>query len=221
MFEANRPLKLLAESLPTPLVLHAGISAPCKSTAEVAHRFDPLNDHRWDAFLARHPRASLFHSTPWLKALNQTYGYPVIGYTTAAPNEELTNAMVFCRVESWLTGQRLVSLPFSDHCEPLVEQQDDLQALIASVEEETRREKWRYFEVRPLTPIQASTSLRLTTLGYRFHELDLRPDLATIFANLHKDSTQRKIRRPNCRSGARNSFCRRSENCWSIASISA
>ena len=85
------------------------------------HRFEPLNDARWDEFLGRHSRASLFHSTPWLKALNQTYDYPVVGYTTCEPGEELKNALVFCRVESWLTGRRLVSLPFSDHCEPLVD----------------------------------------------------------------------------------------------------
>ena len=35
------------------------------------------------------------------------------------PDEPLENGFLFCRVESWLTGRRLVSLPFSDHCEPL------------------------------------------------------------------------------------------------------
>jgi CelD/BcsL family acetyltransferase involved in cellulose biosynthesis len=137
----------------------------------------------------------LFHSSPWLKALNQTYGYQVVGYTTSAPSEELKNAMVFCRVESWLTGRRLVSLPFSDHCEPLVDRQEDLQALIAALEEETRREKWRYIEMRPLTPMEIATSLHVATTHYSFHELDLRSDLGTIFGNLHKDSVQRKIRR--------------------------
>ena len=144
--------------------------------------------------MSRHPRASLFHSSPWLKALNETYGYEVVGYTTSAPNEELENALVFCRVESWLTGRRLVSLPFSDHCEPLVDRQEDLQALIASLEEETRREKWNYVEMRPLTQLAVATPLRPTT-HYTFHELDLQADLETIFGNLHKDSIQRKIRR--------------------------
>lgn len=119
----------------------------------------------------------------------------MVGYTTSAPDEELTNALIFGRVESWLTGRRLVSLPFSDHCEPLVDQQHDLQALIAAVEEETRNEKWRYFEIRPLTPMKIATSLHTTTTHYTFHELDLQSDLETIFQNLHKDSIQRKIRR--------------------------
>lgn len=103
--------------------------------------------------------------------------------------------MVFCRVDSWLTGSRLVSLPFSDHCEPLVDRQEDLQVLIAALEERSEREKWRYIEVRPLTPMMVATRLHTATTRYTFHELDLRCDLETIFANLHKDSIQRKIRR--------------------------
>jgi hypothetical protein len=34
--------------------------------------------------------------------------------------------LVFCRVRSWLTGRRSISLPFSDHCEPLVESHEAL-----------------------------------------------------------------------------------------------
>lgn len=169
--------------------------APSTCIHRAAHGFEPLNDPRWDIFLTRHSSASVFHSSPWLKALNQTYGYPVVGYTTSAPGEDLENALVFCRVESWLTGRRLVSLPFSDHCEPLVDRNEDLQILVNAVEEETRREKWRYVEIRPLTPLTVTTSLHVATTQYSFHELDLRFDLETIFRNLHKDSIQRKIRR--------------------------
>jgi len=172
-----------------------GVSAGSKPVRRIAHRFYPLSDDRWDRFLCKHERASLFHSSPWLKALNLTYGYRVVGYTTSVPGEELQNAMVFCQVESWLTGRRLVSLPFSDHCEPLVDREEDLHVLIAAIEEETRREKWRYFEIRPLTPMTVATSLHTATTHYTFHELDLQSDLETIFANLHKDSIQRKIRR--------------------------
>jgi Acetyltransferase (GNAT) domain len=166
-----------------------------ESVCRGVHQFDPLNDPRWDLFVSQHPRASVFHSSPWLKALNRTYGYPVIGYTTSAPGEALESAMVFCRIESWLTGRRLVSLPFSDHCDPLIDRQEDLQTLVAALEAEIQHEKWRYVEVRPLEPLSVATSLDSTARTYSFHELDLRFSLETIFRNLHKDSIQRKILR--------------------------
>lgn len=195
MFENNNKNRAMTEGQHTAAAVCSEAPTESKSGRLVAHRFEPLTDARWDSFVSRHPRASLFHSSPWLKALNRTYGYEVIGYTTSAPSEELENAMIFCRIESWLTGRRLVSLPFSDHCEPLVDRQDDLQVLVTSLEEDTRRAKWRYVEVRPLAPMDVATSLHSTNIHYNFFEIDLRPNLETIFGNLHKDSIQRKIRR--------------------------
>src|SRR5215467_14482639 len=83
------------------------------------YQLDPIKDLRWAALVEKHPHASVFHSVAWLQALRNTYGYEPVVFTTSPPHAELTNAMVFCRIESWLTGRRLVSLPFSDHCEPL------------------------------------------------------------------------------------------------------
>jgi len=99
------------------------------SGPNVAHGIDPLEDRRWDEFVQRHPRASLFHSRAWLEALSRTYRYKPIAFTTSPAGQRLENGILFCQVESWLTGRRLVSLPFSDHCEPLVDTEEDLDAI--------------------------------------------------------------------------------------------
>ncbi len=159
------------------------------------YSIDPLEDSRWDGFLERHARASVFHSTGWLTALSRTYGYKPMAYTTSAPDQDLDNALVFCRVESWLTGRRLVSLPFSDHCEPLASTAEELEVLGAALEREYRRGRWSYLEMRPLRPFELPTFLRHTEVAYAFHQLDLGPSLDNVFHNFHKNSTQRKIRR--------------------------
>lgn len=158
------------------------------------HRIDPLQDKRWNEFLGRHPGSSVFHTAAWLEALQRTYRYQPIVYTTSSPDVDLQNGLVFCRVESWLTGRRLVSLPFSDHCEPLWENVDPA-VFSALLEEQLRTEKWRYIEIRPLHLLETTTTLQQTSHDYCFHQLDLSPDLDTLFHNFHKDSTQRKIRR--------------------------
>ncbi len=159
----------------------------------VAHCIDPLKDRRWDEFVWKHPRASVFHSAAWLEALSRTYRYTPVAYTTSPAGQELENGMVFCRVESWLTGRRLVSLPFSDHCEPLVDAPEDTEFIAAALEREFYREQWRYIEMRPLRRFELTTSLPQATIPYTFHLLDLQPDLDTLFRNCHKNSTQRKI----------------------------
>lgn len=163
--------------------------------SEAAHCIEPLNDPRWDGFLQKHPRASLFHSSPWLRALSRTYGYRPIAYTTSTAGVDLRNAIVLCRVDSWLTGRRLVSLPFSDHCEPLVDTVEDQDILTGALEGEVERGCCRYLEIRPLADFELVTPLRHATATYAFHQLDLRPSLDAIFRNFHKNSTQRKIRR--------------------------
>jgi CelD/BcsL family acetyltransferase involved in cellulose biosynthesis len=164
-------------------------------TSKMLYRIEPLKDSRWEKFLELHPRASVFHSPAWLEALSRTYGYQSIAYTTSPPDEDLQNGIVFCRVESWLTGRRLVSLPFSDHCELLVDKPEDLQTLVAGLEQELRNESWRYIEIRPRKLVEITSPLCRPTAKYSFHQLSLEPDLDTIFRNCHKDSTQRKILR--------------------------
>ena len=56
-------------------------------------------------------------------------GYQPVAFTTCAPAAELRNAVVFCEIQSWLTGSRLVSLPFSDHCDPLVDDRDQFASI--------------------------------------------------------------------------------------------
>jgi len=170
------------------------------------YQVDPLQDERWDAFVERHSKTSIFHTQGWLRALHLTYGYEPFVVTTTPPEEELTNGFPFCRVNSWLTGRRIVSLPFSDHCQPLVENPTDLTQLVSSLEDCLEREDCSYLEVQfsvqdafgeqmlrnlrtrptPLQNCQTETSY--------LHTLDLRPQLSELFVNFHKSCIQRRIR---------------------------
>jgi CelD/BcsL family acetyltransferase involved in cellulose biosynthesis len=171
------------------------LAAKMEHAASNVYEIDPLCDPRWTALLERHPRASVFHSANWLRALRRTYDYEPVAITTSPPGDGLTNGLVSCRIKSWLTGRRLVSLPFSDHCEPLVDDAADLKVLVRALEQLSRREQLRYIEIRPLRSYECSTSLFRSTYTYCFHQLDLRPDCDVLFRGFHKDSTQRKIRR--------------------------
>jgi predicted N-acyltransferase len=173
------------------------VSSEARLTQELRpiHEFQPLTDPRWDEFLQRHPCSSIFHTVEWLETLHRTYGYEPVAFTTSRPGTDLLNAAVFCRVESWLTGRRLVSLPFSDHCDLLADTVTDLTAIVSVLREQLHRDNLLYIEARPLrTPDQAALEPN-STFSYCFHQIDLRPDLETLLRNCHKNSTQRKISR--------------------------
>jgi GNAT acetyltransferase-like protein len=159
------------------------------------YTFDPLTDRRWPAFVGEHPLASVFHTHEWLDALRRTHGYVPVAYTTSPPTDRLSNAIVLCEIRSWLTGRRLVSLPFSDHCQPLIEQPADQDAIAAHLRRAVDSGDWKYVESRPLTANLADLGGMGRASAFCFHSLDLHPPLEVLFQRCHKDSIQRKIRR--------------------------
>lgn len=161
----------------------------------MVYHFNPLEDKRWSEFVAIHPNSSVFHTTMWLKALQETYGYKPLVITTTPPDGKLCNGLLFCHVESWLTGHRLVSLPFSDHCQPLVDHPHAMIDILRGTEERFHNGRLRYIELRPIQPLPGTTDSFREGQEYCLHQLDLRPSVDMIFSRFHKDSTQRKIRR--------------------------
>jgi len=159
------------------------------------HTLNPLADSRWADLVARDPRASAFHEPGWLEALARTYGYEPFVITSASPGKALRNGMVLCRVSSWLTRNRLVSLPFSDHCDPLVEDPRDLTTFVEFLKQETTSQRGRYLELRPAYDLAGTNTELAESRSYCWHVLDLTPSLQEIFENFHPDSIQRKIRR--------------------------
>jgi hypothetical protein len=156
---------------------------------------NPLDDSRWPGLIQKNPAASVFHSVQWLSALSSAYNYEPMACTMCEPSAELSSAIVFCKVKSWLTGSRLVSLPFSDHCEPLVNTASGFDDLLLGVQKEVDAGRWGYCEVRPVHFEPGSLTKLHQSGQYYLHVIDLRPSIDAIFRNFHKNSVQRKIRR--------------------------
>lgn len=170
-------------------------SPTAQSQAPSVYEINPLSDARWEIFTARHPRASVFHSISWLRALQMAYGYEPLVVTTCPPGTALDNGILFCRVQSWLTGWRFVSLPFSDHCEPLADDSSTLDSLLLHMRHYVDSPRWKYIEIRPVVHQPGSETGLRKFRTYRFHRLDLTRSKQELFHSFHKDCVQRKIRR--------------------------
>jgi hypothetical protein len=169
-----------------------------RSSPHAISLIDPLQDSRWSAFVANHPRASVFHTPGWLEALRRTYGFKPEAYTTSPSMGALTDAFLFVPIRSWLTGRRIVSLPFADHCAPLVSSPEALSSILRHLRTTLDRDKFKYVEFRPTDAEFASQAIRCgfePARYYYLHRVDLRPSLDVIFRSMDKDSVQRRIRR--------------------------
>ena len=177
--------------------MSAGPAAPKpvgpRRLSQRVYTLDPIQDARWDAFVDAHPAASVFHLRSWVEALQSSYAYQPVVYTTSPPDAPLTNGVLLCAVRSWLTGSRLVSVPFADHCEPLVTLPEDRAAILNALVAASR--DWKYVELRPRTPSPWNAPGLGESASFRFHALDLRPALEDLLRRAHPSAIQRKIHR--------------------------
>lgn len=86
---------------------------------------DTARRHDLRGALDEHPFASLFSSPRWLEVLEQSYGFEVRAVCTAGPR---SGVLFYVHVDD-IRGERLVSLPFSDYCDPLVDDRRSWQQL--------------------------------------------------------------------------------------------
>ena len=151
---------------------------------------DPITDPSWADLLERAPDATAFHEPAWLELLRTTYGYAVTACGVRGDDGRLTAGLPIAEVMSRFTGSRLVALPFSDLCPPLVvagAPQALGEALVAF-------QAWRGL---PLEVRGTGGALARADPGERFrhHVLALAPDVAVIERRFAKAQIMRGVRR--------------------------
>ena len=109
---------------------------------------DPTTDWRWEA-LSRAGGASLFVSPPWLRAIATTYGFCIEARLLVGGTGKPGAGLAYCRLDDAM-GERIVSSPFCDFCDPVGVGPSDWPRLI-----------------RPLLDSGVPVQLRVTSPGWR------------------------------------------------------
>jgi len=130
---------------------------------------DPTQFPDWDSLILRHSEASFFHSAAWAKVLQKAYGFTPL-YFTIFDGGLLSACLPVMEIDSFLTGRRGVSLPFSDYCEPLASSQEEFQELFTEATEYGKQHRWKSLELRGGGSFLATHPASST---YLLHTLDL------------------------------------------------
>jgi CelD/BcsL family acetyltransferase involved in cellulose biosynthesis len=149
---------------------------------------DPVVDPRWAALLSRQP-SSLFHSPPWLRALRDTYGFELRADLRLDVTGRATSGIVYSPIHDAM-DPRIVSLPFSDYCDPLLEGVEAWRALIGPLVDDGRR-----LQLRCLHSAIPLTDERFTITGRaRWHQVEITPDPDQLWQSLD-GSARRAVRK--------------------------
>jgi len=163
-------------------------------------RVNPLEDAGWDAMLMTGSSPCFFHSAAWAKVLQSTYGYFPI-YFTVRESGRLRTLLPIMEVDSWLTGRRGVSLPFTDECEPLCSDPASFGCVLREAMEYAEARGWKYLECRGGRTLFNGAPASTSFYG---HRLSLADKEEVLFANI--DSAVRRAIRKAEKSGVRVEF---------------
>jgi GNAT acetyltransferase-like protein len=151
---------------------------------------NPLEIPNWDARVSELPSATFFHSSAWASVLLGAYGYNPL-YLIVQDSERLHAALPIMEVKSWLTGNRGISLPFTDECGAIGTEIGPVEALFGTLQALSRTKNWAYFECRGGAGLDPGGRSAALFVG---HRLDLRPGPDVLFSGV-SSATQRAIRK--------------------------
>ena len=151
---------------------------------------DPTKYEAWDEILLSAPEYSFFQSSTWAKVLYESYQYKPL-YFTAIENGCLKTLVSVMEVNSFLTGKRGVSLPFTNYCEPIIRNGVSFKDVFEGIMKYGKESGWKYAELRGG---QQYLPDALTSATYLSHILELSGNEEEIFSSF-RDSTKRNIKK--------------------------
>jgi len=150
---------------------------------------DPSKDKRWDEFVGNHPKGSVFHLSAWAKVIQKTYNYIPCYFILEESDKKIRAGCPFFLIKSWLTGNRLVCLPFTDNCFPLVTSDENIEPLLSTAIEKAKKEKADYIEERGEYPSVFLPSLHFENHSYyKLFKLDLSQGINSLWKGFKQKS---------------------------------
>lgn len=160
-----------------------------------ARTIDSVDSRSWNKFVSAHPYGSVYHHCAWQEVIQNSYGYRPLFHVIEGPRGELKAAVPSLLVNSFLTGRRIIAYPFSDYCDPLFSEGDELHVLLDLMKKARLRFDAQYFEIRFFSSkgILDTDHLQCDK-AYCTYRLPLT-ETNKLFRTFHKDCVQRAVKK--------------------------
>ena len=159
---------------------------------------DPLTDPRWDKFVENHPYGWICHLSGWKSFLERTFNH-IRGHYFVLVDEssgQIQAGLPVYEVRSWLTGNRLVSIPFATLCDPLVSTSEELNLLLEKALALFEGKRFSHLEIRTLYSPSLFKNKNLAAIKfYKHHFIRLDKELDQLKKAFHRTSVRRPINR--------------------------
>ncbi|MCM8781691.1 MAG: GNAT family N-acetyltransferase [Candidatus Omnitrophica bacterium] len=150
---------------------------------------DPTTYSDWNNFIKDNFDPDIFHSAEWCRVLRAAYNF-IPRYFLFINNTQPVAIFPLMELCSIITGQRAISLPFSDFCHPLTKSDSILELMKREIIDYGHNKHWRYVEFRSSHFSKNIAPYKL----YYTHDIDLTTSLSELWAAL-KDNNKRNIKK--------------------------
>lgn len=154
---------------------------------------NPVTDSRWNDFVRSHPYGSFYHLAEWAAVLQQTFHYQP-HYLVVKQNGAIQAGLPLMFIDCWLTGKRFVSLPRTPYCDPLVNSEAEMTAIVQHLKDMMWNTNSLYFELRPQFN---ETFLRRKELKahhfFQNHIIKIENDLSALWKSFHRSCVRQRV----------------------------
>lgn len=167
----------------------------------------PWELEEWDRYVGGHPAGSVYHTSRWCRIVSEIGRYEPVCFAERR-NGALCGVLPAMEIRSRLTGNRLVTLPFSDECYPIADDKETVLALINAANQAREQRDLEFYEMRgtPVTrqytgEVSPECVAVLSDLGFARQNhflnylLPLQTDTDAVLKTFHKKSVRPTIKR--------------------------
>lgn len=163
---------------------------PAEEPIRQVEAVDPLAVPGWDLQVAGLEGVTFYHTAPWARVLQETYGHRP-AYLVEAEAGRWTAALPVMEIRNPLSGRRGVALPFTDLCPPIGRWGFQCDEAFDSLCALGVRSGWQSVALRGGS---APSSASLPSTQYLAHRLELDSDIERLFQGLD-GSVRRAVRK--------------------------
>lgn len=155
---------------------------------------DVLKDKNWDEFVKGHSGGTIFHLSNWARVIYNTYHFKPYYLVLEDNSGKIKAGWPFFLLENGILGKKLISLPFTDYVEPLVNSENDYQDFFENILEIYEKEQVNYIEMR-CNLISSDKEMFKVNNYYKNFVLSISPDIETIWRNCKQKSVRYSIKK--------------------------
>lgn len=143
---------------------------------------NPLESSAWNDLVDASEIGTIFHTSEWANVLSKTYGYSPY-YNVMKIKGKVVGLLPLMSINNILYGKRMVCLPFSDHCSPIIMDADYNDEFIKHIGKLCKSLNSKYLEIRCERDIGKTINY---FDQYIRHSIDLSTNEKNIFSKFRK-----------------------------------